>query len=359
MSENVSNLRKVLGVKAFRRALALLPDTKKEQVSLARELKRKNATIKDTAEAVAELVAEIKQRRRLPGWARRRGLEHPIRLKSGRRGNPVLLSEGSLRERNNRRYVGAVRSAVRNCLRTYARQYPTSVIVRSGFNESTISLTKEEGWIEYSRRFGNRKGIVSAEYTVRVMRGWISLPAWVQSCDGMLTLAAIRQEEDEQPGETIYRARWAVQEQDGPGVRSGFIVAQDIDGRRYTAHGKSIGAARGSITRQLPSYVAARTEADRARAARIEKIKGHIAADLERGKLNGYDVTVTVRDSVAAGNCKTGTESWVNRWFPGRDSALVSEVLGVHDQHERVLLACVRAIRRQRPEYFRDETAVA
>jgi len=360
--KRIGELRKALGVRAFKRVLAERPNLKKDREALARVAKRKSATIKGTAEMIGEVVDTLAKRRAIPGWARRRGLVNRCGWRHEDTGvavrgchygrSAITLPKGTLPERLHRYYVADVRQSLRWALRSYTRQSDTRVSVTTEFGRARITLYKDEGWIDYKDR--NRYGIVDAHYDATVLKGWRSLPDWLRVCDGMLTLAAIHQQDDEQEGETIYRARWAVQKAGDVDYVEGFIVRLDRDGRRYTAHGKSIGAARGCITKQLPEWIAAATERERERAIRIERVKTRICKALERGKLNGYDVPVTIADSTRAGNCPTGTMNWVAKHFPDRESAMVSDILDIHDEHERVLLACVSAIRRQRPEVFAD-----
>ena len=101
------------------------------------------------------------------------------------------------------------------------------------------------------------------------------------------------------------------------------------------------------ITRQMPEYLTAQTERELVRAEKIERIKQQIASKLASGRLNGYDVQVELGDSARAGNCPQGSSAWVARHFDGRVSASVSEILAIEDQHDRAILACVAAVRRQ------------
>ena len=350
----VSEIVAVLGRDAIVRA-ASIESTKKAARELARDVKPSGVTLGTAADLIREAADLMRRRQAVPGWQRRRGWSRMSEAgrRSGRVGCPVLLPSGSLWSRLVSRYRADAVGLIRSVFRGYAREESPVVAVVDTFAEADASLCREEGWIDYKDR--NRYGVVSAQYTVCLMRGWWKLPNWLKDCDGLLTLAAVRLPDDEGEGEEVYRARWAGQGRSGPSVCDGFIVRRVVDGRAYTAHGKSLGAARSVVTRQLPEYLAAASERERKRAERIERVKSRVRKSLEAGCLNGYEVEVTLSDSSRAGNCNEGTAAWVNRHFPGRRSAMVSEVLSVDDQRERVLLACVAAVRRQRPEVFAAE----
>lgn len=65
-------------------------------------------------------------------------------------------------------------------------------------------------------------------------------------------------------------------------------------------------------------------------------------------KNNDYgDVVVTIQDSLDAGNCRSGTMSWIERNLPGRSSATVKELLQIADSSSLVRRLCRFVIRRQ------------
>lgn len=327
-----AEIRRLLTKAAWKRTVEEMPQCITAAKDLARQVKRKRATIKDTGDLIFELVGLLESHRKIAAKS------------PGRYWRPA--EERSLRDRLIIWRTSMVRSAVDDCLRSYARQSSTQVSVSPTFTGTTASLVKQEGWIDY-KSHGKRMGLTDTRYDITVQRGWVSLPGWLQTCDGLLTIAANRCSDDEQAGETLYRARWVVQRAGNIEVREGFILRHEVGDDAYTAHGKSPGACRGVITRQLPEYVAAENERQRKRAEKIEKLKRRIEKRLEQGNLNGFDVMVTLRDSYRVGNCKDGTEHWVNRYMGGRNYASVSEVLAIPDQHDRALLACVAAVRRQ------------
>lgn len=185
---------------------------------------------------------------------------------------------------------------VGQCLRKYARQLPSVIYGGVEFAAAGAEIRLQHGWIKYRDR--DRQGIVSAQYTLHLGAGWLALPDWLRGCDGLLTLAAIR--------------------------------------------------------RQAPEWQAAKARRDQQRHERIQRIRDQIMCRLERGRLNGLgDVLVTLSDSRRAGNCPVGTAAWVARYYPEETSARVADVVGIQDQHERVLLACAVAVRRARPIFRR------
>lgn len=57
------------------------------------------------------------------------------------------------------------------------------------------------------------------------------------------------------------------------------------------------------------------------------------------------DVQVQMRDSLRAGNCESGTRSWIARYAPGRESGTVAEVLAL-DSGSYAVRTCKAAILR-------------
>ena len=252
-------------------------------------------------------------------------------------------SRKTLRDRLDAYRSRLVRRAADACLRSYERQSATRVEVASTFAATAGLLEKTEGWIEYKGRAKPRLGITDAQYTIYVQRGWLLLPEWLRDCDGLLTVGAIRDHESEAEGEEVWRARWVRPTRGDVETVSGYVVRQG----QYTAHARTVAAARGVIRKQQPEYLAAQNERERQAAERRDRIRAAIVRRLDEGRLNGYgDVVVTLADSRRAGNCADGTAAWVERHFPGRTEALVREVVEIEDQHERVLLACAAAVRR-------------
>jgi hypothetical protein len=58
------------------------------------------------------------------------------------------------------------------------------------------------------------------------------------------------------------------------------------------------------------------------------------------------DVIVTFADSLACGNCQSGTANWAHTHFPGRSEATVADILAIEDSRPLARRACRMAIRR-------------
>lgn len=146
---------------------------------------------------------------------------------------------------------------------------------------------------------------------------------------GMLTTHATEIAED------CWQATWVVQ---GRGFDlntvSGYIVRS---GEGEWLHAKTEKAARKlAATRDAE----VRAERERLEKAAAEKLAANsdLAANL--------DLVVTLADSRTAGNCQTGTTSFVNRYFPGRTTATIREIMAADPTNTRAIAACRVAIRR-------------
>ena len=79
---------------------------------------------------------------------------------------------------------------------------------------------------------------------------------------------------------------------------------------------------------RMTASVAKRIAAARAdRAARAVAACGELISFLDLHPQVDTSRVVTLRDSIAAGNCRVGTQDWVARHFPGRSSATIGELL--------------------------------
>jgi len=141
----------------------------------------------------------------------------------------------------------------------------------------------------------------------------------------MLTLAA-----DPLPGtDGAYNAVWVARH----GLREcrvhrGVILRRPGGG---WIHGRDLAHCR---------RIARRSEAEAARQARAVPTAPEVLAT-QYGS-----VRVFRADSIRAGNCPTGTDSWVSAHMPGRRSATVAEVLAA-DTSRYAIAACIRAVRRR------------
>jgi len=168
-----------------------------------------------------------------------------------------------------------------------------------------------------------------AKINVTVMHGWRRQIASVEglaTAGGMLTTHARNIETN------VWEATWITQ---GRGVdlniNTGYIAT---DGNEWT-HAETADAAKKLLVRRQRA-------AQRAAAAKSLQFNS-VSQLIERyGSL-----LVTVSDSNKAGNCETGTKNFIERFFPGRNSATVAEVLGVNVQQTFAIKACLVAIARQ------------
>lgn len=243
------------------------------------------------------------------------------------------LPAGSPADRLEAKRRKALLRALGFTLRSYAREERPAVQWVDGLVACSASCTVHRGWVEYSKRFGNRYGITGAQYTLLAMPRTDGCP---RDAGGLLTLGAVRAAGLEAEGETVWQAVWAEQAREEPVVHRGWIV---LRAGRY-AHGKTLGAARSTIARWVGASE---------RAAKAERWNQTVRAALESGHLNGYDVQVQFADARRAGLCESGIRAWCARNAINPDQgASVSRILAIRDQHELVMAAALSAIRRQR-----------
>lgn len=222
--------------------------------------------------------------------------------------------------RSHSRWVGGEHSLILH-VTDRAHQEPSAV------GGSTEVWHKKHAW----------KG-TSSTHTLRVRPTWCDdvLMHRLSVLDGLLTIDA-RPIEQADPSYRAWTARWVEQ---GRGVSitqvDGVIVRLASTGE--TVHGTTIAGA-------------LRTLHAREREARLTRLDAAVREQLQRGEIGDLAaIIVTVADSDGAGNCATGTRSWIERHMPGRDSATVAEILLVGDRSEAVLRAVLHAVRRARPQ---------
>jgi hypothetical protein len=262
-------------------------------------------------------------------------------------GKTTLNYSGSLATRLRQHKARQLRNTITHFLPTLSGDVCGTVQFTETFAEVGFSCGTSRGE-QYSRKCTYHK--TDGAWTVTAQAGWTITvaKAGLRSVDGMPTIAALPVE-TEVEGEQIFRAKWLENSRGfSAHLREGFIIRRTIEGRTYTAHGTSIASARSTITRQTPASIRASNEREAEKAARIEALKAKLAEKLESGHLNGYaDITVTMSDSHAVGNCGSGTRNWIAKHLPGRTRATIKEIIAITDEHPRVLLACIHAIARQ------------
>lgn len=204
-----------------------------------------------------------------------------------------------------------------------------------GENDVRVTIGREPLASGRSSRAWSRNGKWSgtnAYFSVQVMPGW-KKEVWsvpdLPAAGGMLTTHAERISED------CWRASWVRQ---GRGfelnVESGFIV--QIGDEFF--HGKTEASARAVFKR-------------RQAVEDLEREKNSIAAYLRELSVNQLrseygHLVISRDDSLTAGNCSSGTDNWIERYFPDRSQATILEVLEV-DVSEVVIRAVRTAILRQ------------
>jgi hypothetical protein len=265
-------------------------------------------------------------------------LRAPVRVDIARK--PVTLPSGTPQQRLRERRIRGIVDGLDLTMTRYERETAPIVHLVGALSDCGIALAKAEGWIEYSRRVGAMRGIVSAQYTISAMGPLAGCPR-VQG--GLLTLGAVRAPGLEAEGEMIWSAVWARQGRGEPVREAGYIVAREIGQRTVYAHGSTIGAARSVLSRSANGH--AKSE----RSQALRRWQQAVRVALEAGRINGYDVPVRMSDARRAGLCAPGIQAWCARHqIDPAGEARVSELLAIqHDQREYVLAACLSAIRRQ------------
>lgn len=342
-AQEVAALKVQLGKKLFALAISPAPATKADEAAAVKAVKGRKAM------AITKAVELIREARALIQRGRAERAQHEnVALNKRWHFDRTPAKPGPILAKRLARYkVAAARRAVASIMPQLSGDTTLSVEVAVDYAAVGADHTTGRG-DQYSRRCTYRKTdgrwdvFVQPQWTIQVdQRG-------LAKVDGLPTLAALPVE-TETEGEEVFRAKWLER---GRGfavhTREGYIVRRTVGEGVYTAHAPSIAGARALITRQLPESHRAVTERQARLAAKIEAMQAELRAKLESGRLNGCaQVVVTIADSLAVGNCGTGTRAWIAAHFPGRKSATVEEILGIQDQHERVLRACIRAIARQ------------
>lgn len=340
IARKVAKLKRQLGKKLFRIAL-LSAQTKADDTADVRATKgRKKLPIKCAVELIGEARSLVVRGRSVRRQHHAPGKIYYVNSWPAQPGLPLEKRLARYKRAEARRVIGAVQPDL-------SGRVELKVRIAADFGSVTATAETRKGDY-YSKHCSYRQtdGVwdvaIQPRWTIEVARRGLA------KVDGMPTLAALPVETPVE-GEEVYRAKWL---ENGRGfglhVREGYIVRRTIGVRTYTAHAPSIAAARSLITRQTPESERATTERATKLAAKTEALQAKLAAKLESGRLNGYaEVVVTIGDSLAVGNCSSGTRAWIARNFPGRKRATIEEIIGVADQHHRVLRACIRAIARQ------------
>jgi len=203
-----------------------------------------------------------------------------------------------------------------------------------------VGLPNAYGRIAYS--------VATSAHTLVVSPTWQRdvADAGLAVIEGMLTLAAVPVGDGGFAGcLSLYSAAWARQGKGTSLVTERGVIARLSDGS--FVHAKDVTHARKLARARSGDAIAERNARDarnNARAAARMTLDGWTVGELA--------VAITAPDSVAAGNCETGTDDWIERHFAGRVSATVGDVLrsafATQDRVRWAVAACLVAVRRAR-----------
>jgi hypothetical protein len=348
----IATLKTIVGKKLFALALKTPSSTSKKDIQAAVKACKGRRAISQAAAVdailrISSLIYQGSCARALQRYPRRSRCFLALPLFQGR---TQLDHTGALAYRLGRYKATTARRTIAALMPDLSGEITGHIEFAPDFASVSFQASTSKG-DQYSSRCTYHK--TNGTWTAHIQPAWMLTVAkrGLSSVDGMPTLAALPIE-SEIEGEEIYRAKWL---EKGRGfsahVRTGYIVRRTIAGRTYTTHASSISTARSLITRQTPESQRAADERAAAKAQQIERLQAKITAKLEAGQLNGYaPVMVTISDSLAVGNCGSGTRNWIAKHLPGRTSATVAEIVQIPDEHPRVLLACLHAIIRTQPE---------
>lgn len=340
--------RRLLGKKAFRAILDPGIVYKYEVSSVVGRFLRTGRTPKETLAAallIREEIARVREMRKAfrsqrspqyfnhpEGWVR-----IPYQLPAG---NPkerlVRFQESQEAERKNV-------IVVRFLELLNARRVDSRAVIRLPAGAPWEQVTAE-AWASrgdnYSRRCQFRMTYANVKITIPYDFESTVDDEGLAELDGLLTLAAQRISANGE--ETVWRARWARKTAGFKFfIEDGYIVRE---GEEY-AHGKSVRSARSILSR-------------RANESRLQEIESKLLDSVERHDLACLaEIRVAIEDSLAAGNCEEGTLAFRDRYFPGRDSATVREVLNASASfsgRKLAIAACIRAIRRSRHSMWKE-----
>jgi hypothetical protein len=273
---------------------------------------------------------------------------------------PIL----ALRERIRSETLEAVRPRIRGLYRVYTLDgLRVSISARHGCDASTSTK-----YVSGRGGFGHVTDGQRIDLNV--------CPSWrrrveaegLAVCDGLFTTHATPVLEAE--GITVYRAAWVRQGRGYDLNAEGGCLARHADsGTTYHSADGDPAKALAGLERKLkvqgtPIAVRDAARAERARKAaqrKARKLAG-LADRFRRWDLADIaHVEVTRDDSLRAGNCGPGTDEFIARFAPGRDSATIGDLaaavgrvdpssLSASDLElgRQLAAACLRAIRRDK-----------
>jgi hypothetical protein len=204
---------------------------------------------------------------------------------------------------------------------------------------------------------------------------WITVaPNWRRSIrdrglavlDGLLTTHVGRLRRDDRL--EVYPASW-IRQSKGLTIRqeSGWIAYHRESGTAYHLSGGSATEAVAGLRRKLRNQAIPQEEKNARRQQRARERTERFERLLQRLARHDFqavgDVIVTREDSLRAGNCVPGTDEFIDKFFPNRQSATIEEIVGVGGQTDvanlneseltlarQIGAACLMAIRRSKRE---------
>jgi len=299
------------------------PNTIKERESqvAACKCRKKFATKKALIEATKsmEIIARSMIESRLANRSRPWSLSSPTQKRS--------LPAGTLAERAKLRRQRLILDAAHGQIESYSGDTTTTI----HYGEPDASTATGYG-DKYSRSCQYTK--TDASHHITVATDWFTSVhlRGLARVDGLLTLDA---EPVDAEGYTVYRASWLRSKGKQLSAEHGYIAI----GEHGAAHAKTESGAKSILTR-------------RANEIKYSRHERKIRTALHEMRLNGYaQIIVSIGDSIAAGNCRAGTEQFRDRHFPGRTTATIEEVLSAESMRGLAINACLRAIRRAKIDH--------
>lgn len=331
---------------------------------------------KSATEAVDLTINAVKQNcgySRLPaGWRAKLTASSRDGYNHGRRvaGRLARVEAERLRRAHDRTPEGRAEIAIRSA--TYRR----SLCQVGGGHHVEVRIIDHRPSIQGSSRpvyapggyqWSGNDSVIKAD----LRPSWIRkvLLAGIAVIDGMVTIDAERIPRrvlrrlcgPDSPICNGWVARWAVQSR-GFGLRvvSGFIFEGHATERYGRMHSERVhieeqdresGIRRGEemlIRREAQVYPVLRMVNIR---EDIAGMGGSVEQWAEvRGASDHLDLEVTIHDSHSAGNCRSGTDHWRERYLPGRSTATVREIMTIALAHQDSVAlaggACLVALRR-------------
>lgn len=203
----------------------------------------------------------------------------------------------------------------------------------AGFADITARAWGETEWVRYTRRLSYTKRFACFRVTIPHDYEKTVIATGLQFVGGMLTLAALP-EPSNRAGEQIWKAKWI---RKGRGfsfiLHEGYIICT----KEEYAHGKTVSLARRVLTQ-------------REFEKKLQQREGALRQLLTSNTYQGFaTIKVSIADSIAAGNCESGTHAFRDKYFPGRESATLAEILSRDfggETRRLAISACIHAIRK-------------